>query len=269
MKKIFVLLALCLSALSLSAQTGEAIYFYRNDGGFNAFLRADIDSITYSPLDTSNVQQDDMATQVVWTADSVYRIPLSAIDSMKFSKYITPGVAIDLGLSVKWASCNVGASTPEGYGGYYAWGETEEKSDYGLDAYQYYNSKNDECINIGTSICGTQYDVARVKWGGSWRMPTTKEQQELCEKCTWQWTIYNGVNGQLVTGPNGNSIFLPAVGFRYDTDLGSQGSYGYYWSDTLSDSNDAYLLGFDDSAWGLWDYIWYRYGGFTVRPVAE
>ena len=271
MRKIFVLLALCLSVLSLSAQTGEAIYVYRNDGGFNAFLRADIDSITYSPLDTNNVQQDDMATQVVWTADGVYRIPLSAIDSMKFSKYITPGVAIDLGLSVKWANCNVGASSPEGYGGNYAWGETEEKSNYEWDTYQYYNSKNYEFINIGSSICGTQYDVARVKWGGSWRMPTIQEQQELCVKCTWKWTTYNGVNGQLVTGPNGNSIFLPTASYRLGTDVYDQGSNGFYWSGTLgiSDSNYAYSLYFDDYGWSNWSGRKYRKYGLTVRPVAE
>lgn len=141
----------------------------------------------------------------------------------------TPGDAIDLGLSVKWASCNVGASSPEGYGGYYAWGETEEKSSYTYDTYAYY-SDDAGWMNIGSDIAGTSYDVAHVKWGGSWHMPTVTQIEELVNSCTWTWTTYNGVNGQLVTGPNGNSIFLPAAGYRYGTSLHSAGGLGGYWS---------------------------------------
>lgn len=129
--------------------------------------------------------------------------------------------AIDLGLpsGTKWACCNVESSSPEGYGGYYAWGETEEKSDYDRYTYKYYNDITGYIINIGSNISGTQYDVAHVKWGGSWRMPTKDEIEELVNNCTWKWTTYNGVNGQLVTAPNGNSIFLPAAGNRLGTDL--------------------------------------------------
>ena len=188
--------------------------------------------------------------------------------------------AVDLGLSVKWASCNVGASSPEGYGGYYAWGETEEKSDYDWDTYKYYLGDLDgdgipydfdEYANIGSNISGTQYDVAHVKWGGSWRMPTLGEISELVNKCSWKWTSLNGVNGQLVTGPNGNSIFLPAAGHRYGSDFYSRGSYGYYWSAALrreDGSNNAYYLDF-----GCGDSYWndncYRDFGHTVRPVTE
>ena len=187
--------------------------------------------------------------------------------------------AVDLGLSVKWACCNVGASVPEGYGGYYAWGETEEKSNYTEETYQYardldgdgnYWDDEDNWINIGSNISGTQYDAAHVKWGGSWRMPTRDEIKELVNKCSWKWTSLNGVNGQLVTGPNGNSIFLPAAGYRNGTGLGRRGSYGYYWSATLDEdgSGDAYNLDFNngDSGWGDWLG---RGGGFTVRPVTE
>ena len=176
--------------------------------------------------------------------------------------------AVDLGLSVKWACCNVGASVPEGYGGYYAWGETEEKSDYDWDTYKYYNN-NTGCINIGSNIGGTQYDVAHVKWGGSWRMPTLDEIKELVNKCSWKWTSLNGVNGQLVTGPNGNSIFLPAAGLRYGTGFDYRGSNGYYWSASLyeSYSNGAYGLYFRSGS-----HLWSGYSrgyGFTVRPVTE
>jgi len=190
----------------------------------------------------------------------------------------TPGEAIDLGLSVKWASHNVGASSPEGYGGYYAWGETEEKSNYAAYTYKYWSDRDgdgygvsSEYQNIGSNISGTQYDVAHVKWGGSWRMPTLDEIKELVNNCTWKWTTYNGVNGQLVTGPNGNSIFLPAAGYRNGTYLLYRGSLGLYWSATLDEvvSFYAYLLYFRDGYYVDWNYWYYRVFGLTVRPVTE
>ena len=193
---------------------------------------------------------------------------------------ITTGEAIDLGLSVKWASCNVGATAPEEYGGYYAWGETEEKSDYGWDTYKYCNGSGNSmtkyCIHssYGTvdniTTLEPNDDVATVKWGGSWRMPTLSEQQELHNNCTWTWTTLNCVNWYRVTGPTGNSIFLPAAGYRYGTEVIYQGSDGYYWSSSLysSDSGSACSLGF-----GSHGYDWYsgygRFNGRTVRPVSE
>ena len=182
---------------------------------------------------------------------------------------LTPGLAIDLGLSVKWASRNVGASSPEEYGGYYAWGETEEKSSYYWEDYKYYNSSTGDFDYIGSNISGTSYDVAHVKWGGGWRMPTLDEIKELCNKCTWQWTTVNGVSGQKVTGPNGNSIFLPAAGVRYGTDVNYRGSYGYYWSASLDEHGSSYAccLRFYDGDWG-WGYD-SRYNGHTVLPVTE
>ena len=187
--------------------------------------------------------------------------------------------AVDLGLSVKWACCNVGANVPEGYGGYYAWGETEEKSDYTEYTYKYvrdldgdgnYWDDEDNWMNIGSNISGIQYDVAHVKWGGSWRMPTLDEIKELVNKCSWKWTSLNGVSGQLVTGPNGNSIFLPAAGSRRGAGLFTRGSRGYYWSATLYEyfSSLAYNLYFYDGydGWNYWDY---RYDGHAVRPVTE
>ena len=149
---------------------------------------------------------------------------------------------IDLGLpsGTKWSCCNVGASTPEGYGGYYAWGETEEKSVYNWDTYLYYNKQEKKCIPIGNDISGTKYDVARVKWGAPWRMPTLKEIQELRSNCTREWTQQNGVNGIRATGPNGNSVFLAAAGYPRGEYLGSEGSCGYYWSGTLNSSSEGY-----------------------------
>lgn len=178
---------------------------------------------------------------------------------------------IDLGLpsGTKWACCNVGASAPEGYGGYYAWGETEEKSNYTWSTYSYCNGSYDTCYDIGSNISGTSYDVACVKWGGSWRMPTYTQMCELIDNCTSTWTTQNGVYGQLVTGSNGNSIFLPAAGDRVGTSLINAGSSGYYWLSTVYESlshlacrlffNNSYFLRYYDN----------RYYGFSVRPVAE
>ena len=119
--------------------------------------------------------------------------------------------AVDLGLSVKWASCNVGATSPEQYGDLFAWGETRpNKSSYLLKYYTFYDSSTDSYMDIGMDIKGSKYDAAHVKWGGNWRMPTYKEQKELKEKCSWKYSEYKGVYGFTVTGPNGNSIFFPA-----------------------------------------------------------
>ena len=181
---------------------------------------------------------------------------------------ISTSKKVDLGLSVYWAGWNVGASSPEDYGDYYAWGETTTKSIYTSDSYQYHNGSR--CINIGSNISGTQYDVARAQWGGSWRLPTKAECQELVDRCTWTWTTYNGVEGYEVTGPNGNSIFLPAAGYRLGTENRSRGSCGYYWSGTPYESNssDAYNLSFSSSGHGV-SYYGFRVDGQTVRPVSN
>ena len=189
--------------------------------------------------------------------------------------------AVDLGLSVKWATCNVGSYTPEGYGEYYAWGETETKSYYSWKTYKWCKGTDDTMTkyctdsNYGTvdnrTTLTSSDDVATVKWGSKWRMPTLYEIQELVSKCSWKWTTYNGVNGRLVTGPNGNSIFLPAAGNHYDygTGLYGRGSEGFYWSATLYDvCVNAYSLGFHYSYYDL-DSWGDRYHGFTVRPVTE
>lgn len=174
---------------------------------------------------------------------------------------------VDLGLSVKWATCNVGADSPEDDGNYYAWGETITKRDYSRGTYEYL--KNGDYTNLGQNISGTQYDVARAHWGGTWRLPTLDETKELLDKCSWSWTIQKGVNGCRVTGKNGKSIFLPAAGDRLGTEVNYRGSRGLYWAGTLNEyySSNAYHLYFD-SGRHFWLSI-YRYYGRTVRPVTE
>ncbi len=179
---------------------------------------------------------------------------------------------IDLGLpsGTKWATCNVGASKPEEYGGYYAWGETEEKELYNKSTYKYYQYGS--YVNIGSDISGTEYDVAHVKWGGNWCMPTVDDIKELLDNCTSEWTTLNGVNGTKFTSKiNGNSIFLPAAGYRWLDGLIDAGEYGDYWSSTQYPdySDDAYDLNFysGDAYWGS-DY-YTRLGGRSVRPVVR
>lgn len=134
--------------------------------------------------------------------------------------------SVDLGLSVNWACCNVGAVAPESYGGYYCWGSLEEVAP-DFDNWDY-----EDYAYPGVDISGTSYDVARMKWGGDWRMPTLAECQELIDSCVWSWVKLNGVIGQKVTGPNGNSIFLPAAGHRGSGNTMFSGSAGGYWSGT-------------------------------------
>lgn len=190
--------------------------------------------------------------------------------------------AIDLGLpsGLKWAICNVGDSLPEGYGEHYAWGETEEKSDYFWDTYKWSNSSGNSLTKYCTdddygvvdkkTVIEPKDDVAHVKWGSSWRMPTLEEITELVNNCSWKWITYKGINGQLVTGPNGNCIFLPAAGDRTGTSFSARGSFGNYWSATLKELYDnfaCYLYFCDDGS--VWHYYGGRDDGHSVRPVTD
>ncbi len=171
---------------------------------------------------------------------------------------------VDLGLSVKWATCNVGANSPEKYGNYYAWGEIEVKASYTKE-----NSKT-WGKSLGDIGGNPSHDAARAAWGGSWRLPTKAELEELKDNCEWKWTTQGGKKGYQVTSKvNGKSIFLPAAGYRDGTSLGSGGSLGYYWSSTPGESNtyDAYNLYFNSGNHNVgWDI---RNYGFSVRPVVE
>ena len=171
---------------------------------------------------------------------------------------------VDLGLSVKWATCNVGASSPEGYGNYYAWGETSIKPSYGGGNSRTYRKE------VGDIGGNASYDAARANWGSTWRLPTWNEIDELIEKCTWTWTTMNGMNGYKVTSKvNGKSIFLPAAGDRGSSSLYFAGSVGLYWSSTSSTSGTrrAYNLYFDSG--NVRRHGSRRHYGQSVRPVSE
>ena len=179
---------------------------------------------------------------------------------------------IDLGLpsGTLWACCNVGADKPEAYGDYYAWGETNTKSTYSWSTYTHCDGSSSTCHNLGSDIAGTQYDVAHVKWGGSWVMPSKEQQDELRNNCTYEWTTVNGVKGGKFTSKaNGGSMFLPAAGDRSYSDLNYAGSRGDYWSSTQGPSYTgyAYYLYFYSS--GTRTDSDYRYDGRSVRPVSR
>ena len=180
--------------------------------------------------------------------------------------------AVDLGLpsGTKWANMNVGAESPEDYGGYYAWGETEEKDVYNWSTYIHRDGSQETCHNLGEDIAGTEYDVAHVKWGGDWQMPTREQQAELTDNCSYEWTNVNGVYGGKFTGPNGNSIFLPRAGFRWNDRLHSEDYYGNYWSSTQDPNNakGACSLYFR-SGYADWDDYESRCCGLSVRPVSK
>lgn len=195
---------------------------------------------------------------------------------------------VDLGLpsGTKWATCNVGADNPEDYGNYYAWGETSTKTTYDndkcryMDYYNYKSNLTKYCSNSRFGYNGftdnlttlqSSDDAATANWGSAWCMPTREEFEELKNNCTVTRTTQNGINGCLFTGPNGNSIFLPAAGSRYDSDLGGAGYSGKYWSSSLSTNHNSEAISFyfySDSDYCHVD-IYSRGCGFTVRPVCQ
>ena len=184
---------------------------------------------------------------------------------------VSPGEAIDLGLpsGTLWASCNVGATKPEEYGDYFAWGETKPKDDYSWGTY-FDSSYNKYNLSGGLTELDLEDDAAYVNWGSNWRMPSREQIQELIDNCNWEWTTLNGVYGRKATSKkNGNSIFLPAAGYRYGASLNYAGSWGDYWSRTLR----------TDYPYRAYDLYFYsgnvycgngdRCNGQSVRPVFD
>ena len=241
----FIMLMMC--AVPASAQYYMNVY--KNDGQKYQFLVSDIDSVS--------ITQD------------IINNPYNGYEY------------VDLGLpsGLKWATCNVGASSPEFYGSYFAWGETSPKSDYDWSTYKHCNGSSSKLTKYNvSSSSGTvdnittlelEDDAAHVNWGGAWRMPTYNDWNELKNNCYWRWTTLNGIKGYKVTSEsNGNSIFLPAAGFRTGADVFPAGSGdGRYWSSSLYSSSPyrAYYLYFGFS----WCELAFdnRFFGYPVRAV--
>lgn len=168
---------------------------------------------------------------------------------------------VDLGLSVKWATCNLGAETPADFGDYFAWGETETKEIYNAETSMTYMK------DIKEDIAGNpEYDAATAILGAEWRMPTYEEMEELDKQCSWEWTTEDGSNGYRITGPNGNSIFLPAAGRWIGDTVNYTNFSGLYWIGSPVDPQVAFCLLFDMDLHSSFCSD-YRYNGMPIRPV--
>jgi hypothetical protein len=216
-----------------------------------------------------------VSNQIVYDEKKLHMLIRPVYDPKQVVKKDTTDVgktasSVDLGLSVKWATYNIGATASTETGNYYAWGETSSKTDYSIQTYKYYSTTTNSYINIGSDIESSEYDVASTLWGGTWRMPTNEEYAELVKNCIWVWSAAN--RGYTVTSKNGNSIFLPAGGQMVGTELTSNENQGHYWTSNINDmsvhADDhwSYKLVFTSS-----DHFAnggdYRYKGLLIRPV--
>lgn len=203
-------------------------------------------------------------------------------------------VAVDMGLSVKWASCNLDATKMEEHGGYYQWAGTRNEAnsgknlDWGNCPYhtgtnseagwtKYVSSKKPSYWSgpgspDNKAVLDQTDDIAHIKLGGKWRMPTRQEWEDLRSEvnCKWSWTDVNGVYGYEVTSQStGKSIFLPAAGYRHFEETSEVGEHGYYWSSTVDDDTPYYTndIDFDRGDYGAG--LRFRYCGESIRPVLE
>lgn len=209
---------------------------------------------------------------------TLLKVDIAKIDSIIWEDYFDESHAVDLGLSIKWCDVNLGAKSPEQYGNYFAWGETSSKESYEIGTYKFcqgdfnsltkYNYNSSQGVVDGLTRLDSIDDAAHVLLQEKWRIPTKEEYEELIDKCTWEWTMRNGVSGHLVTGPNGNSIFLPVAGYlTYDWD-NAVGKLGQHWTSSLAERNDAsfaHFLAMDKSR--AWIAQGDRYMGRSIRAV--
>lgn len=236
--------------------------------------------------DGNTVRYDvDHVTEVNFVEENV--IPQDTTPVIPADTTTSDYAYVDLGLpsGTLWATYNIGATKPEEFGDYFAWGETEPKEFYDWSTYKYattnekgsldsitkYNTNEKYGIVDSLSTLLPADDAATINWGSEWRMPTNEEHRELVEECQYQMTEVNGVYGVKFTGKNGNSVFFPAAGYRNGSDVYYEGGDGYYWSSSLNEEYEDYAryLNFyeKDVYWGSSNYLDYRLNGFSVRAV--
>ncbi len=278
---IYEKLALSTNAITVSALTSSSVQITSGSGNYSVesiypegvvtvSISGNTVSIEALMAGTAKITVKDDKSGQTATLDVTVTDNYSPISYLACPDDHHPHM-IDLGLpsGTKWACCNVGADKPEAYGGYYAWGETEEKSYYAWSTYIHYDGSKYGCHNLGSDIAGTQYDVAHMKWGSSWVMPSRDQIEELLGYCTIKWTTFNGVKGYQFTGMNGGTVFLPAAGDRWDDVLYYAGSYGFYWSSTQDPSLSTYAYGLNFYSGLVRGRNAYRYDGRSVRPVSR
>ena len=273
MKKIFVFLFMSLLAVVSHAT------MLSTDGEVVDSIKVMYDTISWQPTyefmgytytipSCAGFENVDYIDYVLEKRDKdacvIYKIYLAIVP--KESDCIE---AVDLGLSVLWATCNVGASAPEDYGDYFAWGETKPKGSYAWDTYKFGDMANLTKYNKvdGLTTLALEDDAAAVNWGGYWRMPTVAEMEELFDNCSWTWTTKNGINGYQIIGRNGKSIFLPTAGFMSEkTSIGEGVDAGYWMSELGSYVSDGASLIFTKNT-KYKNKSFYRYRGYSIRPV--
>lgn len=223
-----------------------------------------------------------MKTKLLFSVLCVLAIAFSACKptNVPDDKNKTEAEAVDLGLpsGLKWANMNIGATAPEEYGDYFAWGETTPKKSYNWDTHLYcqgslstitkYCTTSDYGTVDGKTTLEPKDDAAQANWGGAWRMPTKEEMWELCDNCTWTKGTLNGVEGHYVTGKNGNSIFMPNAGYYIDSEIHSESAEGYYWSSTLGSDNSTLAFNFQIGEGMVIVNDYDRAYGRSVRAVA-
>lgn len=258
-----------------------------NDGGFSimeygvVYSTAKNPTIANTTIESNNYNSEGLFTSELTNLQKqttyyarAYAINAQGIGYGQEISFKADYQYVDLGLSVKWATCNVGANKPEEPGDYFAWGETQPKDYYYWTTYKWCAGDYDELTKYcdihgyahSSSYVDKIYvlqlsdDAAHANWGGNWRMPLKAELDELINACTWTQTTQNGISGYEVTGKNGNSIFLPKAGYKSEGSLKYLGEYGYYWSSTVANSYAYHLI--SESIESM-----YRCRGLTVRPV--
>jgi len=282
MKKLFLFVAVVISAISAIAS--DQFYVIMKDGSVESYPTDKVDSISFDDPQIAKIMGfNDMAREIADMSEEIAKMKKEIADLKSNQGNCGETIRndfeyVDLGLpsGLKWATMNIGASSPEEYGDYFAWGEVKIKDSYDSDNSITFNKTPSELESA--SIIGkdgnltAQYDAASQNWGGKWRMPTSAEFDELKNNCTWTWTTLGGVNGYKVASKvadNNNWIFLPAAGCRYGTSSDRVGSYGVYLSSSVygSSSKSAYYLFFDSSNKVAASVD--RESGLTVRPVTE
>ncbi len=268
MKKVFTLVLCALTAGSLFAQQ-HVMKIHHANGTVQTIKVAELDKITFEEATEEPTKPDDP-------------IKPNPDDPTKPENPEVPtgdDRMVDLGLSVKWAAWNVGATKPSGYGNFYAYGEIEPKFEYTIDNYQWiwedyeegqFYEPWEQYLKLGESISGTNYDVAHVKWGEQWRMPTRAEWTELFNGCTKTWTAVDGVAGCLFTSKTtGNSVFFPAAGNMVDEKHTHDQLAFFFWTSNENDDFEEvcnYLANFDATYASAEGYD-YPEVGFSVRAV--
>lgn len=249
MKKYLSLLMLLLG-VSFVCKAQLNLCVYSKDGEITRFLASNVDSVSFVVPDSYPVD------------------PANVVNNHEY---------VDLGLSVRWATCNIGANYPGETGDYFAWGEIEPKVWYSWSTYKWSNGNEQTltkyCLDENYGIVDNKItlevsdDVARMEWGDRWRMPTQQEFKELLDFCTLRWIKFNSMYGYEVTSNiNGNKIFLPLTGYMIESEL-ITAPFGYYWCSTLdvTDSDNAMQLGFTDTWLGVLSST--RMYGQPIRPV--